>query len=47
MTDPGATVRIEEMIRERGAAYEQLLEHRRERERAHKRDARKGQQPEQ
>jgi hypothetical protein len=47
MTDPKVTVLVNQMIRERGAEYERLVERRIEHERIRKQEARKRQTPEQ
>jgi hypothetical protein len=46
MTDPDVIERVGKMIRERGAEYERLVEHRAEHERVRKRESRKHQPPE-
>ena len=45
MSDPNINARVEDIIRARGPDYERLVEHRRERERVRKREARKRQTP--
>ena len=47
MTDTDTLTRIDEMIRARGADYQQLVEFRRERNRTRKREAREQQTPDQ
>ena len=47
MTDPDVNTRVDDIIQDRGADYEHLVEYRRERERVRKREARKRQTPEQ